>query len=89
MPDEKNGGWSEKQTGVTEDGKVVTFRTGTGDKAGQTLVGGGELSSKGLDKNHDHFGPDVSKESDHGNLANAPHVDDYTDQSYVPKNNEK
>ncbi len=89
MPDEKKGGWSERQTGVTEDGKVVTFRTGTGENEGHTLIGGGELSGKGLSQRHDHFGPDVSKASDYGNLDNAPHVDDYTDPNYVPKNNEK
>lgn len=32
----------------------------------------------GLDRAHDHYGPDTSKENDHGNLDNAPSASDYT-----------
>ncbi len=89
MPEEKkDGNWSERITGTLDDDKVITVREGKGEKEGQTLVGGGELSGSGLDKAHDHFGSDLSKESDHGNLANAPTAADYTksdDQSTAKK----
>jgi hypothetical protein len=70
--------WGKRETGTVEINgvdKVVTFREGTGDKAGQTLVGGGELSGSQFDKAHDHYGSDTSKSTDHGNLDNAPSVD--------------
>ena len=73
--------WSSRETGTTEiDGKevVVTFRTGTGANEGETLIGGGQLSQSQLNSAHDHYGPDVSKSNDHGNLDNAPTVDSLT-----------
>lgn len=87
MPEED--GWTERQTGTLEDGKVITFREGTGIKTGQTLVGGGQLSAKGLDENHDHYGRELAKANDRGNLANAPNVSDYTSPDYQPTGNQK
>ena len=62
--------WDKRETGTTEvDGKevVVTFRTGSGDKAGETLVAGGEVSGREFNRSHDHYGPDSSK----SNLAKS------------------
>ena len=69
--------WDKRETGTTEvDGKevVVTFRTGSGDKEGETLVSGGEVSGREFNRSHDHYGPDSSKSNDKGNLDNAPTV---------------
>jgi len=71
-------GWGPRITGTLDDDKVVTIRQGTGANEGQTLVGGGELSASQLDRAHDHYGPDPSKESDKGNLDNAPTANDLT-----------
>ncbi len=74
----KDSGWESKITGTLDDGRVVTARNGTGGNEGQTIVGAGELSSSGLDAAHDHYGPDVSKENDHGNLDSAPDASEIT-----------
>lgn len=86
---DNDSGWSQRETGTTEDNKVVTFKTGEGDNEGQTLVGGGEQSSRQFDRAHDHYGPDTSQNTDYGNLDNAPDANDYTDPGYEPRSNEK
>lgn len=89
MADDKEGGWSPRETGTTEDNQVVTFRTGEGENEGQTLIGGGQQTGSQFGRAHDHYGPDQSKASDYGNLDNAPDAGDYTGEDYQPGPNKQ
>ena len=39
------------------DGTEVTFRQGTGDNEGHTLISDGEKSARQFDARHNHYGP--------------------------------
>ena len=52
-----NGGWTPRTHGTMEDGREVTFRQGTGDNEGHTLIADGHKSDRQFRKGHNHYGP--------------------------------
>ena len=53
----RRGGWTPRTVGSTEDGTEVTFRQGTGDNEGHTLISDGDKSARQFDARHNHYGP--------------------------------
>lgn len=54
----KDSGWSDRETGFTDDDEEVTFRQGTGRNEGHTLIADGRPSGRAFDKRgqHNHYG---------------------------------
>ena len=53
----RRSGWTPRTTGSMDDGTAVTFRQGTGDNEGHTLISDGEKSARQFDAGHNHYGP--------------------------------
>lgn len=64
-----NGGWTPRQTGTMDDDSVVTFKQGTGDNEGHTLIADGTPSGQAFDrkKEHNHYG--LKREEDGGHFS--------------------
>ncbi|RWZ78482.1 MAG: hypothetical protein EOT05_01860 [Candidatus Microsaccharimonas sossegonensis] len=52
----RSGGWTPRAVGTIDGGDPVTFREGTGENEGHTLIADGDLSARQFDANHNHYG---------------------------------
>lgn len=49
-------GWGPRTHGSVDGTHDVTFRQGTGNNEGHTLISDGHVSSREFDANHNHYG---------------------------------
>jgi len=64
MPWDPKGSEAPNVGVVGDSDEATSFKTGTGDREGHTLIADGDHSddAKGFDANHDHHGPGFSAE---------------------------
>jgi hypothetical protein len=52
----REGGWTPREVGTIDGGEPVTFRQGTGDNEGHTLIADGDKTAREFDNSHNHYG---------------------------------